>query len=103
MAIGMGLSKNFILYLVLMALYGVALTIVQTTITTLLQEKTELTMQGRVFGLMSSMYSLCYPVGMAIFGPIADSIPLQWIMVSSGIALIMMAILVRTDKTMRRS
>lgn len=101
MAIGMGLSKNFILYLVLMALYGIALTMVQTTITTLLQENTDITMQGRVFGLMSSMYSGCYPVGMAIFGPMADAIPLQWIMVSSGIALIIIAFLMQTNKPNR--
>ena len=99
MAIGMGLSKNFILYLVLMALYGVALTMVQTTITTLLQQNTDITMQGRAFGLMSSMYSGCYPVGMVIFGLMADAIPLQWIMISSGIALIIIAFAMQTNKT----
>lgn len=91
MAIGMGVSRHFILYLVLMALYGIALTTVQTTITTMLQENSEASMQGRVFGLMSSLYSSCYPIGMALFGPLADTIPLQWIMVISGIALIMVA------------
>jgi DHA3 family macrolide efflux protein-like MFS transporter len=29
------------------------------------------------------------PVGMAIFGPLADMLPLQWIMVGSGIALVL--------------
>lgn len=91
MAIGMGISRHFILYLVLMALYGVALTAVQTTLTTILQEKTETSMQGRVFGLMSSLYSSCYPIGMAFFGPLADKVPLQWIMVFSGVALMMVA------------
>ncbi len=100
MAIGMGLSQNFILYLVLMELYGVALIMVQTTITTLLQEKTELAMQGRVFGLMGSMYSGSYPIGMAIFGPMADALPLQWIMVGSGIALIVIAIFMQANKSM---
>lgn len=91
MAIGMGISHHFALYLVLMALYGVALTAVQTTITTTLQEKSENSMQGRVFGLMSSLYSSCYPIGMALFGPLADTIPLQWIMVFSGVTLITIA------------
>ena len=91
MAIGMGISSHFILYLVLMALYGVALTTVQTTITTMLQENTETSMQGRVFGLMSSLYSSCYPMGMVLFGPLADFVPLQWIMVFSGIVFIMVS------------
>ncbi|MGO5115220.1 MFS transporter [Candidatus Avoscillospira sp. LCP25S3_F1] len=98
MAILMGLSTNFIFYLALMALYGVALTIVQTAITTLLQEKTETSMQGRVFGLLGSMYSGCMPIGMAIFGPLADVIPLQWIMIASGIALIVIAVISRLDR-----
>lgn len=90
-AIGMGASKNFVLYLTLMLFYGVAMTMVQTATTTLLQENTEVSMQGRVFGLLGSMYAGFLPVGMAIFGPLADMIPLQWIMVSSGVALILIA------------
>lgn len=88
MAIGMGLSKNFILYLALMALYGVALTTVQTATTTLIQENAETSMQGRMFGLLGSIYSGFMPIGMAIFGPLADRIQLQWIMIASGVALI---------------
>ena len=91
MAIGMGVSRHFILYLAFMALYGIALTTVQTTITTVLQENSEVTMQGRVFGLMSSLYSSCYPIGMALFGPLADAVPLQGIMVFSGAALLLVA------------
>ena len=48
-------------------------------------------MQGRVFGLMGAMYSGFLPVGMAIFGPLADAMPLQRIMVGSGIALVLVA------------
>ena len=90
-AIGMGLSRNFILYLGLMAFYGAALTMVQTAITTMLQEKTGASMQGRVFGLLGTMYSGFLPVGMAVFGPLADILPLQWIMIGSGAALILIA------------
>lgn len=97
MAILMGVSTNFIFYLILMTIYGVALTTVQTAITTLLQEKTDIAMQGRVFGLLGSMYSGCMPIGMAIFGPLADVIPLQWIMIASGIALIIIAMVMRCD------
>lgn len=104
LAVGMGLSQNFILYLALMLFYGVALTMVQTATTTLIQEKAKEQMQGRVFGLMGSMYSGFLPLGMAVFGPLADRVPLQWIMVGSGIALVLLAAVMRfnrgfTDKT----
>ena len=103
LAIGMGLSKQFALYLSLMIIYGVAITMVQTATTTLIQEKAEMSMQGRVFGLLGAMYSGFLPVGMAIFGPMADEISLQWIMIGSGIALIALSIFVGTNKEMRLS
>lgn len=103
LAIGMGLSKQFALYLTLMIIYGVAITMVQTATTTLIQEKAEMSMQGRVFGLLGVMYSGFLPVGMAIFGPMADEISLQWIMIGSGIALIALSIFVGTNKEMRLS
>ena len=91
-AAGMGISRSFALYLILMALYGAALTAVQTTLTTMLQETAESSMQGRVFGLMSSLYSGSYPLGMAIFGPLADRMSLPSMMILSGILLIITAI-----------
>ena len=91
MAVGMGISHHFIWYLICMVLYGVALTVTQTTITTILQENSETYIQGRVFGLMSSLYSSCYPLGMVLFGTLADKMPLQGIMIFSGVVLIVIA------------
>ena len=89
--LGMGLTKNFILYLFLMFFYGIALTAAQTSITTLLQEKSEPAMHGRVFGLFSTMYARFLPLGMLLFGPLADLVPLQWLMAGSGATLIAIA------------
>ena len=92
MTMGMGVSPYFILYLVLMFVYSIALTMIQTATTTIIQEKADSSMQGRVFGLMGAMYSGFLPVGMAIFGPLADVMPLQWIIVGSGIALVLVTV-----------
>ncbi len=92
MAICMGVTRCFALYLTCMALYGVALTTAQTAITTMLQESAERAMHGRVFGLMSALYASCYPLGMALFGPMADTISLPGIMAFSGAALILLGI-----------
>lgn len=96
-SVAMGMGGRFEVYLLFMALYGIALTVVQTTITTILQEKTEQAMQGRVFGLMSALYASCYPLGMALFGPMADWMPLQWLMTASGMALILLSIALWRD------
>lgn len=94
-AICMGISHNFLFYLIMMFLYGIALTMIQTAMTTMIQETPEHSMQGRVFGLMGAMYSGFLPIGMAVFGPMADVIPLQWIMVGSGIGLIFIAVFIK--------
>ena len=92
MTIGMGVSPYFIIYLLMMFVYSIAITMIQTAATTIIQEKVESSMVGRVFGLMGAMYSGFLPVGMVAFGPFADVIPLQWIIVGSGIALALVAI-----------
>lgn len=92
MTIGMGVSPYFIIYLLMMFVYSIAITMIQTAATTIIQEKVESSMVGRVFGLMGAMYSGFLPVGMIAFGPLADVIPLQWIIVGSGIALALVAI-----------
>lgn len=88
----MGFAARFDLYLALMALYGVALTTVQTAVFTMLQEHSAPAMQGRVFGLTGAVYSGCMPLGMAVFGPLADLLPLRWMMAVSGVTLLLAAI-----------
>ena len=92
MTIGMGISLYFVLYLAMMFVYSIALTMIQTATTTIIQENAQESMMGRVFGLMGAMYSGFLPVGMAIFGPLADMLPLQGIMVGSGIALALVTV-----------
>jgi DHA3 family macrolide efflux protein-like MFS transporter len=101
LACGMGLSKHFILYLCFMLIYGIALTMVQTATTTLIQEKAEEKMQGRVFGLLGTMYSGFLPIGMLLCGPLADRISLQVMMIVSGIALVLVALVMRSNKSFK--
>lgn len=92
LAAAMGAADSFVVYLVLMAIYGVALTMVQTACTTLIQENTASEMQGRVFGLFSAMYSGFLPLGMAVFGLLADRVSMRLLMILSGVLLLVMAL-----------
>lgn len=94
-AVCMSFSHNFVVYLSFMLLFGIALTVVQTVLTTALQEHCAPEMQGRVFGLQSSLYAACLPLGMIIFGFLADCFPLSYSMIFSGAALIVLAAAVR--------
>ena len=88
----------FVLYLTFMVLYGVSLTMVQTATTTLVQEKADSSVQGGTFGLLSSVYSGFLPLGMAFFGPLADWIALQNLMMGTGAALILAALSLRLER-----
>lgn len=91
----MGTAPYFFLYLAATFAYSVAVAVTQTAVMTLVQEKAESATLGRVFGVMGAMYSGFLPLGMAIFGPLADIAPLQAIIVGSGVALILTTLCLR--------
>lgn len=102
LAIGMGMIDSFLVYLVLMVIYGVALTMVQTATMTLLQQRTDEAVQGRIFAFQNIMYSGALPLGMVIFGPLADVISLRILMVGSGVLLVLLVLVLRLDKQFYR-
>ena len=102
MTVGMGASPYFVLYLVLMFVYSMILAVIQTAVTTIIQENAEGAMQGRVFGLMGAMYSGFLPAGMAVFGPLADVLPLQGIMIGTGVALAFLTVFLRRKAETQR-
>jgi len=98
LAIGMGVIDSFVVYLSLMLLYGVALTMVQTSTITLLQQRTPAEVQGRVFGFLQMMFSGALPLGMITFGPLADRMSMRLLMTSSGVLLLVQAFVLRLDR-----
>lgn len=96
----MGAVNSLIIYLILMAIYGIALTMVQTASITLLQENTTVDIQGKMFGLFGAMYSCFLPFGM--IGPLSDIISMLILMIISGILLIAMAIFIMSNKSFHK-
>ncbi len=97
--VALGLIPVFWIYLIAMLLVGISIPIGNTPFMTLLQEKVHPDMQGRVFGLYQIIFSGFLPLGMAIFGPLADVVPIQWMIVATGAALMILAVLVRCFKS----
>lgn len=91
LAVGMGVLDSFVIYLILSALCGIAITMAQTASTTLLQQNAAPEMLGRVFGLFGAMYSGFLPLGMLLFGPLADAVSLRVLMAVSGVLLLALA------------
>ena len=85
LTLGLGLTSNMWVFFSLMLLVGLAVPFFSTPATTLLQERVEPEFQGRVFGFVGVVMATAMPVGMAIFGPLADVIPVQWVLFGAGV------------------
>lgn len=98
--IALGIVPIFWIYLVFMALFGVAMPIFNTPTTVILQEKIEEDFLGRVFGVMGMISTSMMPIGMLIFGPIADMIKIEWLLVGTGIFIIILAVFLGRNKVL---
>lgn len=98
--LALGMVPNFWIYLGFMALFGVAMPIFNTPGTVLLQEKIEEEYLGRVFGVMGMISTSMMPLGMLIFGPIADFIKIEWLLVGTGIFIIILSIFLGKNKVL---
>lgn len=79
-----GLSTNLIVYLIMMFLLGIPMPMFNVPTTSLLQEIVSQDMQGRVFGVQQMIMSAVMPLGMLVFGPVADVISIELLLVISG-------------------
>lgn len=103
LTIGLGAVQNFIAYLAIMLLLGVAIIAAQTAVTTLIQERADAAMQGRMFGLTGTMYSGFLLIGMSVFGPLADKVSLPLLMIITGGVLIAICVLFRLNAAFYRT
>lgn len=92
--IGLGLAPAFIIYLLLNTIIGLTSPCYNTPITVSIQEKVEPSMQGRIFSLMQIATSCALPLGMALFGPLADSVPVQGLLMLTGSAVLCISLCV---------
>jgi DHA3 family macrolide efflux protein-like MFS transporter len=88
----MGFTTNLILFFSLFFLIGLAVPAFSTSATTLLQETVEPERQGRVFGFLGIVMSVAMPLGMAILGPLADIVSVESLLITTGLATVVIAV-----------
>ena len=98
--LALGVVPLFWIYLLFMLLFGLAMPIFNTPANVLLQEKVEEDYLGRVFGIMSMISTAMMPLGMLIFGPLADYVSIESLLIGTGIVLMIIAILFGRNKTL---
>ncbi len=82
--VALGVVPNFWVYLAIMAIAGITIPLFNTPATVLFQEKVDSAFLGRVFGVLSMIFSVMMPLGMLLFGPLADIIAIEWLLIVTG-------------------
>jgi MFS transporter, DHA3 family, macrolide efflux protein len=83
----LGLIPAFWIYLLFMGLIGVVMPMFNTPATVLLQQKVEGDYLGRVFGVLGMISSSMMPLGMLVFGPAADFIKIERLLMGTGLLM----------------
>jgi len=87
----MGFSPDFWFYLGTMLLAGLSVPFVNTGAMTVLQTKVQPDLMGRVFSLVMIVNAGVLPLSMAIFGPIADSVRVEALLIITGAAMVVIS------------
>lgn len=91
---GLGAAPVFLLYLVCNTLIGVTSPCYNAPITVTIQEKVPPELHGRVFSFMQVAGSCALPLGMTVFGPLADAAPIQGILLGAGLLVAALSFMV---------
>ncbi|MFA5529023.1 MAG: MFS transporter [Peptostreptococcales bacterium] len=89
----LGMARNFGVYLIIMGISGLFMPIIATAETVFIQEITDPTMMGRVFSIVQIIASSAMPIAILIFGPLADMIAIETILIFSGLFLALVGVL----------
>ena len=92
LATAMGFTTNLILFFALFFVVGIAVPAFSTSAMTLLQETVEPERQGRVFGFLGIVMAVAMPLGMSILGPLADVVSVEILLIITGIATVVIAV-----------
>jgi DHA3 family macrolide efflux protein-like MFS transporter len=84
----LGVAPNFTIYLIILGIAGLFMPAYGAADTVLIQENVAENMMGRVFSLVQIIASVSMPLGMLVFGPLADVISLKYILIGSGVLLL---------------
>ncbi|MDR2615327.1 MAG: MFS transporter [Oscillospiraceae bacterium] len=96
-----GVVPSFPLFACVTVILGLSMPLFNTASTVMLQENVENEYLGRVMSLLSMVTTLGMPIGLLVFGPLADKIGMWREFIFTGAAMLIMTILFMFDKRIR--
>ncbi len=101
LTVAMGFSSIFFLYLAFILISGFIVPFYDTAITVLLQEKVDTDMQGRVFSFTTMVITAVMPLGMILFGPLSDIMKVEYLLIATGMLMVVLGVFIRYNKAIR--
>src|SRR5690606_37468586 len=98
--LALGIVPVFWIYLAIMAVFGVTMPIFNTPTTVMLQEKVDENYLGRIFGVFGMISTSMMPIGMLIFGPIADFIEIEWLLLGTGVLILALSVMLGCNQVL---
>ncbi|WP_460707301.1 MFS transporter [Myceligenerans halotolerans] len=83
----LGISTNMWVFFVIGLAIGIMFAAQSTPSMTIIQERVEPEMQGRVFGFVGIVMTVAMPLSMVVFGPLADRFSVESLLVVAGLLL----------------
>ena len=99
----LGIVSNFYVYFAFMLMQGIVLPFYNTPMTVILQEQVDPAYMGRVTSISTMINSVAMPIGIALFGPLADIIDIEWLMVGSGGLMLVFGLLYFINQPMMKA
>ena len=103
LSVGLGLTPFFWLYLIIMAVMGISVPLYNTPSMVLLQTRVEPSFLGRVLSVLTMVSSCMMPMGMLIFGPMADFVSIDTILIVTGALVSLLSIPIVGSKILREA
>jgi DHA3 family macrolide efflux protein-like MFS transporter len=97
---GLGLAPDFLPYLVIMTILGISFPLWNAPSMVLLQTTIESAFMGRVLSVFTMVSSIMMPLGMVVFGPVADIVSINILLIGTGIAVALLCVPMMTGKTL---
>lgn len=98
--IALGIPPEFWIYLMVMGAIGIVVPVFSTPFMVLIQQKVEGDFLGRVLGFMGMIASSTMPMAMVVFGPAADFIRIEWLLLGTGLLMIVQSFVMLANRVL---
>ena len=94
----LGVLPNFWVYLIPMGVFGIAMPYFNTAAAVLIQEHVDPDYLGRVFSIFTMLTTSMMPLGMLLYGPLAEVVRIEVLLLITGAMMTLLAAAMLFDK-----